>query len=159
VGLNFKTIPSLLWPLVATKLTVATGAVKSSTPVAIVIGPTWQRLNVAMGVLTVSARCYCDICVKINMAHLPFTSLHKKILSTESSPPDPPSTHSSVPGGPRMCMHRRAPRTRHATSERRTGWSRKLLNIFDQVILLWVYKVVGMKYSRRGGTKVYVRLK
>jgi hypothetical protein len=35
----------------------------------------------------------------------------------------------------------------------------KLLDIFDKVILLWVYKVVDykvvdMKYSRRGGTKV-----
>jgi hypothetical protein len=39
-------------------------------------------------------------------------------------------------------------------SERRTGWSSKLLDIIKQVILLWVYKVVDMKYSRRGGTKV-----
>jgi hypothetical protein len=29
-----------------------------------------------------------------------------------------------------------------------------LLDISDWVILLWVYKVVNMKYSRRGGTKV-----
>jgi hypothetical protein len=35
-------------------------------------------------------------------------------------------------------------------SERRTGWSRKLLDIFDRVILLWIYKMVDMKYSRRG---------
>jgi hypothetical protein len=27
-------------------------------------------------------------------------------------------------------------------------WSRKLLDIFNKVILLWVYKVVDMKYSR-----------
>jgi hypothetical protein len=27
-------------------------------------------------------------------------------------------------------------------------WSRKLLDIFYKVILLWVYKVVDMKYSR-----------
>jgi hypothetical protein len=39
-------------------------------------------------------------------------------------------------------------------SERRTGWSSKLLDIFKRVILLWVYKVVDMKYSRQGGTKV-----
>jgi hypothetical protein len=39
-------------------------------------------------------------------------------------------------------------------SERRTGWGSKLLDIIKQVILLWVYKVVDMKYSRRGGTKV-----
>jgi hypothetical protein len=39
-------------------------------------------------------------------------------------------------------------------SERRTGWSSKLLDIFNQVILLWVYKVVNMKYTRQGGTKV-----
>jgi hypothetical protein len=39
-------------------------------------------------------------------------------------------------------------------SKRRTGWSSKLLDIFKQVILQWVYKVVDMEYSRRGGTKV-----
>jgi hypothetical protein len=42
----------------------------------------------------------------------------------------------------------------HVVSERRTGWSSKLLDIFKQVILLWVSKVVDMKYNRRGGTKV-----
>jgi hypothetical protein len=102
VGLNFNIVSSLLWPL------VATGTMKSSAPVAIVIGPAWQRLNVAIGMLMTSACCYCDICVKINMARLPFTSLHKTILSTESSPPDPPSAHSSVPVGTCRCMHRRA---------------------------------------------------
>jgi hypothetical protein len=44
-------------------------------------------------------------------------------------------------------------RTR-VVSERRIRWSSKLLDIFEQVILLWVYKVVDMKYNRRGGTKV-----
>jgi hypothetical protein len=39
-------------------------------------------------------------------------------------------------------------------SERRTRWSSKLLDIFKQVIPLWVYKVVDMKYCRQGGTKV-----
>jgi hypothetical protein len=39
-------------------------------------------------------------------------------------------------------------------SERRTRWSSKLLDIFKQVMLLWVYKVVDIKYSRRGETKV-----
>jgi hypothetical protein len=39
-------------------------------------------------------------------------------------------------------------------SERRTEWSSKMLDIFNQVILMWVYIVVDMKYSRRGGTKV-----
>jgi hypothetical protein len=39
-------------------------------------------------------------------------------------------------------------------SERRTGWSSKLLDIIKHVILLWVYKMVNMKYSMRGGTKV-----
>jgi hypothetical protein len=29
-----------------------------------------------------------------------------------------------------------------------------MLDIFKQVILLWVYKVVDMNYIRRGGTKV-----
>jgi hypothetical protein len=33
-------------------------------------------------------------------------------------------------------------------------WSRKLLDTIDLVLLLWVYKVVDMKDSRRGGTKV-----
>jgi hypothetical protein len=51
------------------------------------------------------------------------------------------------------------PLTHHVVSKRRTGWSSKLLDIFDQVILLWVYKVVDMKYNRRGGTKVWVRLR
>jgi hypothetical protein len=68
------------------KITVATGAVKSSAPIAIVIRPAWQRLNIAAGVLTTSTGCYYDICVKINMVHLSFTFLHKKVLSTESSP-------------------------------------------------------------------------
>jgi hypothetical protein len=103
MGLNFKTVPSLLWPLVALKIIVATCAVKSSVHVAIVIRPTWQRLNIATGALMASARCYCDICVKIDMARLPFTSLHKKILSTESSPLDPPFARSSVPVGTRTC--------------------------------------------------------
>jgi hypothetical protein len=38
-----------------------------------------------------------------NMA--PFTSLHKKRLSTESSPLDPPSTHNSVPLGTRALTY------------------------------------------------------
>jgi hypothetical protein len=33
-------------------------------------------------------------------------------------------------------------------------WSSKLLDTFELVLLLWVYKVVDMKDSRRGGTKV-----
>jgi hypothetical protein len=33
-------------------------------------------------------------------------------------------------------------------------WSSKLLDTIELVILLWVYKVVDMKDSRRGGTKV-----
>jgi hypothetical protein len=73
VGLNFKTVLSLLWSLVTMKITVATGSVKSSTPVATVIGPAWQRLNIATGVVTASTRCYCDICVKIWCILLPFT--------------------------------------------------------------------------------------
>jgi hypothetical protein len=43
-------------------------------------------------------------------------------------------------------------------SERTTGSSSKLLDIFEQVILLWVYNIVEMKYSRRTGTKIWVRL-
>jgi hypothetical protein len=49
--------------------------------------------------------------------------------------------------GTRMCM-RSCANMRRAVSERRTKWSRKLLDIFDQVILLWVYNVVNSKYGR-----------
>jgi hypothetical protein len=81
------------------------------------------------------------------MARLPFASLHKKILSIESSPPDPPFTHCSMLVGTRTCTHRRV-HTHHVTCTRRR------VHIFDKVILLCVYKVVDMKYSRQGGTKV-----
>jgi hypothetical protein len=53
------------------------------------------------------------------MVHLPFTSLHKKILSTESSPLDPPSARSSVLVGTRTCTCRRV-HMRYAVSARRT---------------------------------------
>jgi hypothetical protein len=33
-------------------------------------------------------------------------------------------------------------------------WNNKLLDTFELVIMLWVYKVVDMMDSRRGGTKV-----
>jgi hypothetical protein len=66
-----------------------------------------------------SACCYCDISVTINMAYLHFTSLHKKILSTESSPPDPPSARSSMLVGTHMCMRTRAHK-RCVASARRT---------------------------------------
>jgi hypothetical protein len=80
-------VRSTVWLTI--KITVATGVVKSSTPVAIVIGPAWQRLNIAMDGLTASARCYCDICVKINMVS-PFYFPSQKdninrIFSTGSS--------------------------------------------------------------------------
>jgi hypothetical protein len=94
VGLNFKTVLSLLW--LAMKITVATGVVKSSMPVATMIGPAWHRSNVVTGALMASTHCYCNICMKINMACFPFTSLHKKRLLTESSLVDPPSTHNRV---------------------------------------------------------------
>jgi hypothetical protein len=51
-----------------------------------------------------------------------------------------------------MCAH--VYQQTHVVSERRTGWSSKLLDIFKQVILPWVYKVVDMRYSRWAGTKV-----
>jgi hypothetical protein len=73
VGLNFKTMSSMLWPLVAMKITVATGSVKSSMPIATVIGPDWQRLNVATGTVTTSAHYYYVICVKIWRLSLPYT--------------------------------------------------------------------------------------
>jgi hypothetical protein len=58
----------------------------------------------------VLARCYCGICVKIDMACIPFTSLHKNRLSTESSPLDPPSGCNRVPVGTRArtCTNRHA---------------------------------------------------
>jgi hypothetical protein len=81
-----------------------------------------------------------------NMVCIPFTSLHKKRLSTESSSLDPPSAHSHVPVSTRARMC--------AKGERRTGWSSKLLEIFEAVVLSWVYKLIDMKYSRQGGTTV-----
>jgi phenylpropionate dioxygenase-like ring-hydroxylating dioxygenase large terminal subunit len=51
-----------------------------------------------------SAHCYCDICVKNNMARLHLTFLHKKRLSTESSPSDPPSALNHVPVGTHALM-------------------------------------------------------
>jgi hypothetical protein len=50
----------------------------------------------------ISARCYYDIYVKIS--RLPFTSLYKKRLSIESSPPDPPSAHDRVLVGTHVPM-------------------------------------------------------
>jgi hypothetical protein len=95
----------------------------------------WLRwCSVAMGVLMALTHCCCGICVKIDMAHLPFTSLNKKRLSTKSSPLD---------------------QWTHVVSERRIGWRSKGLDIFNQVILLWVYKVVDMKYGRWAGTEVF----
>jgi hypothetical protein len=52
VGLNFKTVSSLLW--LAMKIAVGTGTVKSCTPVATEIGPTCQRPKVATGAQTTS---------------------------------------------------------------------------------------------------------
>jgi hypothetical protein len=75
VGINIKIMSSLLWPLVAMKIIVATGSVKSYMPVATMIGPAWQRLNVAKGVVMTSACCYCDICVKIWRILLHFTKI------------------------------------------------------------------------------------
>jgi hypothetical protein len=40
----------------------------------------------------------------------------------------------------------------------RTRWSNNLLEIFDAFVLPLFYKLVGMKYSRRGGTKVWFRV-
>jgi hypothetical protein len=59
---------------VVMKIIVTTGSVKSSSPIATVIKPTWQQLNVAMGAVMTSTRCYCDICVKIRHLLLPFTT-------------------------------------------------------------------------------------
>jgi hypothetical protein len=73
------------------------------------------------------------------------------IFSTESS--FCPQPHASG----HTCTHVYE-RTRVAR-ERRTGWSSKLLDIFNQVILLCVYNMVDMKYSRWRGTKVWVQLK
>jgi hypothetical protein len=81
--------------------------------------------------------------VAIDMVRLPFTPLHKKILSTESSPLDPPSARCA---SGHMCAH--VYQRTHVVSERSIGLSSKLLDIFKQVKLLWVYMVVDMKYSR-----------
>jgi hypothetical protein len=68
--------------------------------------------------------------------------------------------HQILPSAAIMCQWAHMPTCTHVcqriciANERRTGWSRKLLDIFDRVILLWVYKMVDVKYSRRGGTKV-----
>jgi hypothetical protein len=103
-----------------------------------------------MGGLTGSACRYCGISVKIYMVRLSFTSLQKmivnRIFSTISSFRPQPCASGHT------CAHMYQ-RTR-VVSKRRTGWSSKLLDILKQVILLWVYKVVDMKYSRWGGTKV-----
>jgi hypothetical protein len=85
------------------------------------------------------------------MVCLPFTSLQKniinKIFCTRSS------FHPQPRASGHMCVHVYQ-RTRVA-SERRTGWSNKLLEIFKTVVLSWVYKLIDMKYSRWGGTKVW----
>jgi hypothetical protein len=60
---------------VAMKIIVATGSVKSSTPVATMIRTTWQRLNIATGAVMASTRCYYDICVQIWHLLLPFTKI------------------------------------------------------------------------------------
>jgi hypothetical protein len=64
VGLNFKIVSSLLWLVM--KITVATGTVKSSEPVATVIRPSWQRLNVATSTVIASAHCYCGLLLHIH---------------------------------------------------------------------------------------------
>jgi hypothetical protein len=124
------------------KITVATGSVKSFAPIATLTRPAWQRLNIATGAVMTSTRCYGDICVKIWCLLLAFTKrdcqqnlLHQILLP-----------HTIV--CQQECI----------VSERWIGWSRKLLDIFDQVIRLWVYKMVDGKYSWWGGTKVWVRL-
>jgi hypothetical protein len=104
-----------------------------------------------MGAVTASTRCYYDICVKIWCVSLllPLTKrdcqwnlLHRIFL--------PPAT---------ACQWAHMYQRTRVASKRRTGWSSKLLDIFDQVILLWDYKMVDMKYSRWVGTKDWVWLK
>jgi hypothetical protein len=60
------------------KIIVATGAVKLIAPIATMIGPVWQQLNIAMGALMASARSYCNISMKIWHVSLllPFTKRH-----------------------------------------------------------------------------------
>jgi hypothetical protein len=125
------------------------GLVKSSTPIAIAIGPAWQRLNVAASVVTASTHCYCDICVKIWRILLPFIKrdCQQNLL------------HQIFPPSAIACQWTHMCQRTCIASERRTGWSRKLLDIFDRAILMWLYKMVDMKYSRWGGTKVLVRWK
>jgi hypothetical protein len=116
----------------------------------------WVQLmwsSVATGDLTAWARCYYGICVKIDMARLPFTSLHKKrlstkILSTGSSfhPQPHASGHTCEHVYQRACI----------VSERRTGWSTTLLHVFKQVILLWVYKWSTWSIVGKVGQKFWV---
>jgi hypothetical protein len=118
---------------------VATSSVKSSAPIATLIGPAWQRLNVDTGKVMGAARCYCDICEKI--WHIPFTILHKKRLIFSTGSSLRPQSHFNG----HMCAH--VCQRTLIVSKRRTGWSKKLLDIFNRVILLWVYKMIDMKYS------------
>jgi hypothetical protein len=116
---TFSTYGILLAPARSILVGTHTRTMPPCGPVAIGTRPAWQRLNIATSGLTASAGCYCDISVKINMARLHFTSIHKKILSTESSPSDPPCAHNSVLVGSHTCTNRRAHMGR-VVSARRT---------------------------------------
>jgi hypothetical protein len=135
----------LRWSLVATR------GLTASAPVAIVIRLAWQRSNVATIRMTTSTLVATVVFVwkliwRLSLS-LPFTKkCCQQIFSTGSS------FHSQPCASGQTCTHVYQ-RTR-VVSERRIRWSSKLLDIFEQVILLWVYKVVDMKYNRRGGTKV-----
>jgi hypothetical protein len=85
-----------------------------------------------------------------NMA--PFTSFTKRDCQQDL-------LHLILPSPTIMCKWGHMCQRTCTASEKMTGWSRKLLDIFNRVILLWVYKMVDVKNSRRGETKVWVRLK
>jgi hypothetical protein len=112
--------------------TVATGAVKSSTPIATMI---------------FVGNAQCMQIWRISLC----TSLQKNIVNKIFS--NRSSFYLLPCASGHTCMH--VYQQTHIASERRIGWSSKLLEIFEVVVLSWVYKQVGMKYSRGGGTKFW----
>jgi hypothetical protein len=61
------------------------GEMKSSMPVAIVIELAWQRPNVAMGMVTASAHCYCGLLLHIQRFFLENGKhIERYMISTQS---------------------------------------------------------------------------
>jgi hypothetical protein len=112
----------------------------------------WQWLNVPMGIVMPSAVATVIFVWKYGAFYFPSQKdIVNKIFSTGSS------LHPQLRDSGHTCTH--VCQWRRIASKRRTGWSKKLLDIFEWIILLRVYMIVDVKYSRRGGTKVWVWLK